>query len=385
MALIATAAAIVFTRVFAFSLTTLGFTEYARSLMPDGTSASTANILAGVAFGAYGITMALAQLASGILSDRVGRRPVLLGGTIIFVAGAAVSALSQSIWPLIAGRLIQGLGGVSSSAMAAVGETIPAERRTTAMAMVGVPAGVAVFLGFVVGPPLATAIGFANLFWITAALGLAASAPLFARPLPAPLPGLAYPSRSFTLPVMALALAGFTMNYAMLAVMFDFQRDVLADIGATSLAGILLAAFVIMGLVSRAVDKSGGAWRIVMVALVLLAAAAPVFRLSQPFFVVAAAGCIFFAAHAVLSAVLPSQVSRLAGRSGGLGHGIQLVVAYLGSSAGAFAAGYFASRSEFFDAFVVLAGIALTAAALVGFALRPPMVAAAIPANERNA
>ncbi len=384
--LIGTASAIVFTRVFAFSLTTLGFTEYARTLVPAGTSAQGAQILAGIAFGAYGITMALAQLGMGILSDKVGRRPVLLGGTFVFVAGAAASAMAHSIWPLIAAQLLQGLGGVSSAAMAAVGETVPAERRTTAMAMVGVPAGMGVFLGFIIGPPLAASIGFANLFWVTAALGAAASIPILLRPLPSTLPGLARPERSFGLPVLALALAGFTINYAMRAAMFDFQGDVLSRIGDTTLALVLVAAFVIMGLVSRAVDKGSGAWRVILIALVALAAAAPLFRLSPTYSIVAGAGVVFFAAHATLSAVLPSQVSRLAGRSGGLGHGIQLVVAYLGSAAGAFAAGYAASRSALLDAFVLLGGIALVAAALVSWTLRPAAgTAPSVSAIEKEA
>ncbi|MES2154184.1 MAG: MFS transporter [bacterium] len=390
LGLVATASAIVFTRVFAFSLTTLGFTEYAKTLVPAGTSAASADVLAGIAFGAYAVTMALAQLITGVLSDRVGRRPVLLAGTFVFVAGAAASAMAHSIWPLIAAQLLQGLGGVSSSAMAAVGETVPAERRTMAMAMVGVPAGIGVFLGFVIGPLLVGSTAhpglmpFASLFWITAALGALASLPILLRPLPPPIPGLAEPRRSLGLPVLGLALAGFTINYAMRATMFDFQQDVLVHIGDGTLAIVLLVAFAVMGLASRAVDRSGAAWQPILVALVALAVAAPLFRLESSFWVVAVAGCVFFAAHAVLSAVLPSQVSRLAGRSGGLGHGIQLVVAYLGGWAGAVAAGFFKSRSDFLDTFVVLGAVALVAAAMVAWSLRPtsPGLAGPAPADE---
>jgi MFS family permease len=377
--LIATAAAIVFTRVFAFSLTMLGFTEFARTLVPAGTAQASANLLAGVALGAYGITMALAQLGTGILSDRVGRKPVLLVGTGVFVAGAALSAVAHTVWILIAARLLQGLGGVSSAALAAVGETVPEERRTMAMAFVGVPAGIGVFLGFVVGPPLAGLIGFRGLFWATAGLGVLASLGLLVRPLPPPLPGLAHPRRSLGLPVIALALCGFTINFAMNAVMFDFQSGVLSRIGSTTLAMALVAAFVIMGGASRAVDRSRSSWQPIMAALVALGVAAPLFRLAPAFAVVAVAGTAFFAAHATLSAVLPSQVSRLAGRSGGLGHGIQLVVAYLGSAAGGLVAGLFADR--LMDAFVVLGAVAVLAGMLVVIGLRPRQ-AALLPRAE---
>ncbi|MCA1810849.1 MAG: MFS transporter [Halobacteriales archaeon] len=365
--LIATAAAIVFTRVFAFSLTTLGFTEFARALAPAGTPQATADLLAGVALGAYGVTMALAQLGTGILSDRIGRRPVLLLGTAVFVAGAVLSAFATDVRVLIAARLLQGLGGVSSAALAAVGETVPVERRTTAMALVGVPAGLGVFLGFVVGPPVAALLGFRSLFWLTAGLGLLASAALL-RPLPAALPGLAQPRRSLGLPVLALAAAGFTINFAMNAVMYDFQSGVLSRLGDLALAGCLLLALAVMGGASRAVDRSRATWPPIVAALAVVALAGPLFRLSPTVGVVFAAGTAFFAAHATLSAVLPSPVSRLAGRSGGLGHGIQLVVAYLGSAAGAIVAGAFAQHLT--QAFAVLAAVATCAVLLTLLGLR---------------
>jgi len=155
--------------------------------------------------------------------------------------------------------------------------------------------------------------------------------------------------------------------------MFDFQSGVLAPLGNQAhwaLGGMLLVAFVVMAAVSRAVDRKSAAWPPILVAVALLAASAPVFRLASPFMAVAVAGVTFFASHAVLSAIVPAQVSRFAGRSGGRGHGIQLVVAYLGSAAGAAAAGLTTAAHVFVDAFVLLALVAAATCWLVWGGLR---------------
>jgi MFS family permease len=369
--LIGGAAFLVFSRVLAFSLVLPGFREFGATLTGSA-------LLVGVALGAYGLTMAIAQLANGWLSDHVGRRPILLAGSLLFVAGSAWSAVAGSIEALIAARLLQGLGGVSSVAMAAVGETVRADRRTSAMALVGIPAGLGFFLGFVLGPPLADLVGFRGLFWAMAALGVVATVPLAVRRLPAPRPALAPPGR-IGLPVVALALAGFTANAGMTSVAF-FLPDLRHELLATILAG----ALVVMALASRAVDRRGGSWQPIVVALGVLGLGAPLFVLEGGgLAVLAVGGLMFFAGHATLSAVLPSQVSRIAGRSGGRGHGIQLVVAYLGSAVGGAMAGALAGQPE--TAFAVLATLCAAVAGLVVLALRrgadPPRTGVVPPVN----
>lgn len=347
------AAAVVFSRVFAFSLVLPGFRAHADDL------AGATDLLVGAALGAYGLTMALAQLGMGTLSDRWGRRPVLVLGTLLFVAGSAWSALADSIWTLLAARLLQGLGGISSVALAAVGETVPAERRTMAMALVGIPAGLGFFFGFAAGPFAATLVGFRGLFWASAVLGLLSVLPLVLRPLPSPQPmDAAQARRAVGLPVLALCAAGFASNFAMSEVAFFLSER---PLGRTAIALSLVGAFAVMGVASRRIDRKGASWQPIAVSLAVLAAGATAILLTHPPLIWAGA-LAFFAGHAVLSATLPSQVSRLAGRSGGRGHGIQLVVTYLGSALGGVAAGASASRP--LQAALLLAASAVVAASL---------------------
>jgi MFS family permease len=364
--LVAAAAFLVFSRVFAFSLVLPGFRGFGATLTGSG-------LLVGLALGAYGLTMAVAQLSNGWLSDHVGRRPVLLAGSLLFVAGSAWAALAHSIWTLLAARLVQGLGGVSSVAMAAVGETVPEERRTSAMALVGVPAGLGFFLGFVLGPVLQDAVGFRGLFWAMALLGAVAALPMALRPLPAPAPPP--PPSRVGLPVLSLALAGFTINLAMTEVSFF-----LPDVSHVLLGLVLLGALVVMGGASRAADRSRDAAFAVAGALLVLGVGAPLFTLRHGW-LLAAGGLAFFAAHATLSAILPSQVSRLAGRTGGRGHGVQLIVAYLGSAAGGALAGALSGTPAV--AFAVLGALCLAVGGLAVVALRAPVVStpdgAAVP------
>jgi predicted MFS family arabinose efflux permease len=354
--LIAGASFLVLSRVLAFSLVLPRFREF-------GATLTDSDLLIGVALGAYGITMAVAQLGNGWLSDHVGRRPVLIGGSLLFVAGSAWSAVATSIETLIAARLLQGLGGISSVAMAAVGETVPAERRTSAMALIGIPAGLGFFLGLVLGTSLEGIVGLRGLFWMTAALGVVATLPMALRALPAPLPAPPpSPIRSIRLPVVALALAGFTVNAAMMAVMFFFP-----DLGNALLGTILVGALVVMGLSSRVADRRGATWQPIVAGLGVLALGAPLLVLGGGWAILAGA-LLFFAAHGTLSAVLPSQVSRLAGRAGGRGHGVQLVVAYLGSAAGGALAGALADTPE--TAFALLATLCAAVAGLTALSMR---------------
>ena len=74
--------------------------------------------LTAAVLGVFLAVFALAQLIVGPLSDRVGRRPVVLGGLAVFVAGTLLCAAADGLAPLLAGRAIQAAGAAAASVLA---------------------------------------------------------------------------------------------------------------------------------------------------------------------------------------------------------------------------------------------------------------------------
>ena len=77
----------------------------------DGATAA----MLGLALGAYGITQSLFQIPLGWLSDRVGRKPVIAGGLLMFAFGSLIAAMADNVTVLIVGRILQGSGAIASS------------------------------------------------------------------------------------------------------------------------------------------------------------------------------------------------------------------------------------------------------------------------------
>ena len=128
--------------------------------------------LVGEALGIYGLSQGLLQIPFGLLSDRFGRKRMIVIGLILFAIGSAVAALSTSIGGVIFGRVLQGAGAIGSVILALVADLTKEENRTKAMAMVGITIGTSFMVALVAGPILANFIGVQGIFWLMVGLAM---------------------------------------------------------------------------------------------------------------------------------------------------------------------------------------------------------------------
>ena len=129
-------------------------------------------MLIGLAVGGYGLTQAGLQIPLSMLSDRIGRRPVIVGGLFVFALGSVVAAMGDSIHTVIAGRLLQGAGAISATLAALIADNTREQVRTRSMAVFGIGIGLSFMIAMIVGPAIAAYAGVSSLFWIAAILAV---------------------------------------------------------------------------------------------------------------------------------------------------------------------------------------------------------------------
>jgi len=125
-------------------------------------------------FSGFVLTYGLLQLVYGPLSDRLGRRAMILAGLVACVAGSVLAALAPDLPSLVAARVLQGAGAAAGMVVgrAAVQDLFHGPQRTRVMAYVGMTLGLCPPTGTVVGGQIHEALGWQANFVLAAGLGV---------------------------------------------------------------------------------------------------------------------------------------------------------------------------------------------------------------------
>ena len=126
----------------------------------------------------YILGFALGQLVYGPMADSIGRKPVILGGTLIFAAAAVACALAQTVDQLITMRFLHGLAAAAASVVinALMRDMFPREEFSRMMSFVMLVTTIAPLLAPMIGGAVLIWFNWHAIFWILAIAALLASA-----------------------------------------------------------------------------------------------------------------------------------------------------------------------------------------------------------------
>jgi MFS family permease len=305
---------------------------------------------AGLAVGVYGLTQAVLQQPFGWLSDRWGRRPVMLLGLALFAAGGVVAALADSMAVLIAGRALQGCGAVAGVAMAFAADLGRPERRPVMMAVIGIGIGSAFLLSMVLSVPLANLLGLQGLFWLTVAFAAIGMALILTIPADAPHAveaGSAIVADFDGKPVWLLSLSVMLLHSVM-TLLFVALPPMLVDSLGFSLSGhwkiyapaMIASLFVALPLLRKA-GAALSEQRLLPWAFGAMALALFLMPSSAALWAMIGVLAMYFLGFNLLESAMPALLARLTGRKGrGRRMGLYTTLQFLGAFVGGVAGGW---------------------------------------------
>jgi MFS family permease len=347
-----TLACVISLRLFGLFLIMPVFSLYAQK-MPDATP-----LLIGLALGVYGLGQVLLQIPLGLLSDRIGRKPAITLGLLVFAAGGLVAALSHSLLGIVIGRALQGMGAVAGAGTALAADLTREENRGKVMGIIGVSIGVAFLLALILGPPLEAIQGLSGLFGATSILALAALLLLWLI-VPTPERRKAPASAAFgsVLSMLRdgrmLVLNGsvfflhmlLTASFVGLPLLLAERLQLPVNRHWELYLPVMVIAAFVMGACLHRMRGVAQSLRIVGICVVAIGLGLLGFALSgHHLAALGVAAAVFFSAFNLLEAALPSLVSRLApshlrGAAMGAYSTSQFLGAFVGGAVGGIALG----------------------------------------------
>lgn len=329
--------------------------------------------LVGIALGAYGLTQAILQIPFGWLSDRIGRKPVIYIGLILFALGSFIAATAIDIYWVIFGRVVQGAGALSAAVMALAADLTREQHRTKAMAMIGISIGLVFALSMLVAPLLNEWIGVPGIFMLTGVLAIMAMGVIY-KIVPNPTISRFHSDTG----VVTGRLGSVLRNPQLLRL----------DYGIFALHAVLMALWLTVPLSLRETGLAAADhWQVylpVMVGAILLIIPAIIYAEKnaklKPVFVIAVAMLlaaqillavfntvfwglvfallVFFTAFNLLESCLPSLISKIAPvEAKGTAIGVYSSTQFLGAFVGSGVGGYLFQYYGFYALAAMCAGL----------------------------
>ena len=307
---------------------------------------SSTPFLIGMAIGIYGLTQALLQIPFGYLSDRFGRKPILIIGLLIFLLGSIVAANTSNIIFVVIGRALQGGGAISAVLMAFLADSISEDNRAKANAFVGFQIGVAFMLSLIIGPLITSRIGLSGLFWVIGLFSIIAMLIVFSLEQSRP---INYYRLSFGALKETLSRELITLDFSVFSLhlilasgfivmpllIMENQIVSMIDNWQLYLPAVLLSFIGMIPLIIIS-EKFKKTKYILLLSIFLLIISQIIFYISNlNFSVFLITLTIFFVAFNTVEAILPSLLSKTASSSKrGLAMGIFSTSQFLGTFIG---------------------------------------------------
>ena len=300
-------------------------------------------LLIGMAIGIYGLTQALLQIPFGYLSDRFGRKPILILGLLIFFLGSVLAANTSNLYLVILGRALQGGGAISAVLMAFLADSVKEENRAKANAFVGFQIGVAFMLSLLIGPIISSKVGLQGLFWAIALLSLSALIIVFSLEKSKPIAYYKLSIKAFretlTKELVLLDFSIFSLHLILAAgfivmpvLIMENQIVSMVNNWHLYLPAILLSFFGMLPLIVISEKFKKTKYTLLLCILLLIISQFIFLNASLSFQLFLITLTVFFIAFNSIEALLPSLLSRTASPTKrGLAMGIFSTSQFLGT------------------------------------------------------